>query len=103
MATRGTPPRFVPTLTEVVQARAPAAQSEPALVEEQIVQRVLQRVDVSLERCLREAIATVLLEQTRSLAPALREQIETVVRQTVAQALAEEIAAQQQQAARPRA
>jgi hypothetical protein len=60
-----------------------------------LVQRVLQRVDVTLERRLREAIATVVLEQTRALGPALREQIESVVRQAVTQALAEEIASQQ--------
>jgi hypothetical protein len=93
MATR-TPPRFVPTLTEVVQGRTEAAPESPFL-EDQLVQRVLQRVDVTLERRLREAIATVVLEQTRALGPALREQIESVVRQAVTQALAEEIASQQ--------
>ena len=102
MATR-TPPRFVPTLTEVVQvgANAPA---EPVFLEEQLVQRVLQRVDLTLDRRLREAIATVVLEQTRSLGPALRQQLETVVRQAVTQALADEIAAQQreQQPGKPR-
>ena len=94
MATRN-PPRFVPTLTEVVQARTEPAPESPFL-EDQLVQRVLQRVDVTLERRLREAIATVVLEQTRALAPALREQIESVVRQAVTQALAEEIASQQE-------
>lgn len=92
MATR-TPPRFVPTLTEVVQARG-ARPAETALVEEQLVQRVLRRVELGLERRLREAIATVVLEHTSALAPALRDQIDAVVRQAVAQALAEEIAAQ---------
>lgn len=94
MATR-TPPRFVPTLTEVVQA-PPAAAPEPVFLEEQLVRKVLQRVDVTLERRLREAIATVVLEHTRTLGPALRDQIEEVVREAVAQALADEIAAQQQ-------
>ena len=93
MATRQ-PPRYVPTLTEVVQGRTEPTAESPFL-EDQLVQRVLQRVDVMLERRLREAIATVVLEQTRTLGPALREQIESVVQQAVTQALAEEIAAQQ--------
>jgi hypothetical protein len=96
------PPRFVPTLTEVVRARpaapaqaGPSGAGEPVFLEEQIVQRVLQRIDTSLERKLREAIATVVLEHTRSLGPVLREQIEDVVRDAVAKALADEIASQQ--------
>jgi DNA helicase TIP49 (TBP-interacting protein) len=96
MATRGTPPRFVPTLTEVVQARAPVVPADPVLLEEQIVQRVMQRIDLSLERKLREAIATVVLENTRALTPKLREHIETVVRTAVTQAVAEEMESQQQ-------
>ena len=102
MATRGAPPRVVPTLTEVVQSRPPAATTEPVFLEEQIVQRVLQRVDLSLDRRLREAIATVVLEQTRSLGPLLREQIEGVVRDAVTQALAEVIASEQAPSAKPR-
>ncbi len=100
-ATPRTPPRFVPTLTEVVQARqapqpglAPQADSIDASgnLEEQIIHRVMQRVDLSLERRLREAVATLVLEQTRSLGPLLREEIESVVRQSVSEAVAEELA-----------
>ena len=87
-----TPPRYVPTLTEVVstppQAR-PATGS--ALSEDQLVMRVMQRVDLALERKLREAIAATVLEQTRSIAPLLRDEIEAVVRETVAQAFADEL------------
>jgi len=86
-----TPPRFVPTLTEVVKG-APATPAQPSSIsQEQLVQRVMQRVDLTLERRLREAIAAKVLEQTRALGPALREEIESVVRQAVAQAFAEEI------------
>ena len=89
MATR-VPPRFVPTLTEVVPGTpAPAAQER--LDEEQIVHRVLQRVDLTLDKRLREAIASVVLEHSQALAPALREQIEAVVTQAVAEAIAEEL------------
>lgn len=86
------PPRYVPTLTEVVTpvASAGAGPQAQRMTEEQLVHRVLQRIDLLLDARLREAIATVVIEQTRSLAPALREEIETVVRKTVADALAQE-------------
>jgi hypothetical protein len=95
-----TPPRFVPTLTEVVHTRTPPApqapEADPVFLEEQLVQRVLQRVDLVLERKVREAIATVLLEHTRTLAPQLRDRLEGTLREVVTQALAQEIASQQQ-------
>ncbi|HWP13925.1 MAG TPA: hypothetical protein VNN06_19025 [Ramlibacter sp.] len=89
-----TPPRYVPTLTEVVGTsgeRSPAA--SPGISQDQIIQRVMQRIDLTLERRLREAIAATVIEQTRSIAPLLREEIESVVRETVSQAFAEELAA----------
>ncbi|MBW8722078.1 MAG: hypothetical protein JF626_09495 [Polaromonas sp.] len=98
-----TPPRFVPTLTEVIRplpasppapentggplvapAPAPAkALAASADVQEQIVQRVLQRVDLVLERRLREVVGQLILEHTQALTPRLREEIEAVVRQSV--------------------
>lgn len=105
MATRA-PPRFVPTLTEVVQgsapapAVAPAAEAPSALSQEQLAQRVLQRLDLTLDRKVREAISTVVLEQTSALAPLLRERLEAVVRQAVAQAVAEELKSRQRPGAR---
>lgn len=89
-----TPPRFVPTLTEVVQSTqgaAPVFADVPASLQEQIIHRVMQRVDLSLERRLRESVATLVLEQTRSLGPLLREEIESVVRQSVSEAVSEEL------------
>ena len=81
------PPRFVPTLTEVVvpsvAGAAGSARAGAMLAEEQLVHRIMQRIDLTLERRLREAVATVVIEQTRLLAPLLREEIEEVVRQTV--------------------
>jgi hypothetical protein len=92
MAARN-PPRYVPTLTEVVKSTAHSAAAAADVSEEQLVQRVMQRVDLALERRLREAIAATVLEQTRSIAPLLRGEIEAAVRQTVAQAFADELAA----------
>jgi hypothetical protein len=93
MATR-IPPRYVPTLTEVVRSPAPIVTSPPAGAdEEQWVRKIMQRVELTLDRRLREAVAAVIVEQTRNLAPLLREEVEGVVREAVAQALADEVEA----------
>lgn len=98
MASRN-PPRFVPTLTEVVHATEPRVgpATGSGLSEEQLVHRIMQRVELTLERRLREAIATTVLHQTQMLGPLLREEIELVVRESVEQALAEELTAAQAQ------
>lgn len=88
-----TPPRYVPTLTEVIKPAPAPATPGPGLTPEQLIHRVMQRVDMTLERRLREGIATMVLEQTRELGPLLRDEIESVVRETVAQAFADEAAA----------
>lgn len=63
--------------------------------EEDLVHRVMQRVDVVLDQRLREAIATVVQEQTRSIVPRLREEVESVVRQAVYEAVADELSGEQ--------
>ena len=91
-----TPPRYVPTLTEVVY---PIVVPPPDLaadakttvdkiadsesfgsMQEHMVHRVMQRVDVLVEQRLLEAITTVVQQHTKSLEPLLREEIEYVVR-----------------------
>jgi hypothetical protein len=94
MSTRP-PPRFVPTLTEVVHSGPAPLTPVPGFSHEQLAQRVLQRVDLVLDRRVREEIATVVLEQTSALVPLLRERLDTVVREIVAQAVAEEMQARQ--------
>ncbi|MDB5912001.1 MAG: hypothetical protein JWP22_676 [Ramlibacter sp.] len=89
------PPRFVPTLTEVVHTAPTPLAPSPSISPDQLAQRVLQRVDLALDRRVREAIATVVLEQTNALAPLLRERLEVVVREVVAQAVADEMQARQ--------
>ncbi len=88
------PPIYVPTLTEVVddpQTAAPVT-TVPRLSEEQLVQRVLRRVERELDARLREAIASVVVEQTRRLGPLLSDEIAHVLREAVAQAVADELA-----------
>lgn len=90
------PPRFVPTLTEIVQ---PVPLQTPAVANpdtsmapsaEVMMQRIMQRVDLVLERRLRETVGQLILEHTQILAPRLREEIELVVRESVSQAFAQE-------------
>lgn len=93
------PPRHVPTLTEVVypgaagEAAAAAQSPAPAaaMSEDEIVQRVMRRVDASLERRLRETVAAAVIEQTRVLGPILQQEIESLVREAVAEALEQEL------------
>lgn len=98
MTNNSIPPRFVPTLTDVVQitSYAQGNQKEPSngQLEDQIVHRVMQRVDLVLERRLREAVAQVILSHTQALGPRLREEIELVVRESVMQAVAQELPGQ---------
>jgi hypothetical protein len=87
-------PRFLPTLTEVVQpperAHAPVLAS-PDL--EETVWFVMQRVDLVMERRLREEtesmLRSVVNEQVQALSARLRQELEVVVRQAVADALAQ--------------
>ena len=89
------PPRFVPTLTEVVHSGPVPLAPTPGVVPDQLAQRLLQRVDLTLDRRLREEIATLVLEQTSALVPLLRERLESVVREVVAEAVAEEMRSRQ--------
>ena len=95
MATNRPPPRFVPTLTEVVHSGPVPLAPTPSVPGELLAQRVLQRIDLSLDRRLREEIATLVLEQTGALVPLLRARLETVVREVVAEAVAEEMESRQ--------
>lgn len=98
MSSASVPPRFVPTLTEVVQpgqvlGLAPEAPKPVSMsqLEDQMVHRVMQRVDLVLERRLREAVGQLILTHTQALGPRLREEIELVVRESVSQAVAQEL------------
>jgi hypothetical protein len=84
-------PRFLPTLTEVVRPSGSDAepQTRQALEDpELMIHRVLQRVDLALEPLLREAIGPLVVEQIVAMATRLRPEVEAVVRQAVADAVA---------------
>ena len=135
-----TPPRFVPTLTTVVEvqpeppaappppppaspaiepvdhggnmiddlhfapiARAPAglprsdsaamqvSEEDAFRLEEQLLHRVLQRVDLSLEERLTDTVSIAVQRQLDLMMPLLRREIETVLRSLVVEALAQEL------------
>jgi hypothetical protein len=139
-----TPPRFVPTLTTVVEIApeppiedaaapvesAPFDSNAPSLeggnmiddlhfapiprprapvnppdgakavqiseedafrLEEQLLHRVLQRVDFSLEERLTDTVSVAVQRQLDSMMPLLRTEIETVLRSLVVEALAQEL------------
>jgi len=122
-----TPPRFVPTLTTVldlapeaapvseapvheeaalaetppVHAEASAAvaldpdaqqfEAEAFRLEEQLMHRVLQRIDLSLEEQLSDVVSAAVQQQLDALIPRLRDEIEAVLRTLVSEALAREL------------
>ena len=103
-------PRFVPTLTEVVQAPAKlvAATSPvaPALLPPlsvtalsatpdagALVEWIQAEVSESLQRNLHDLIATALVEQIDVVAARLQNDIEPMVRRAVQEAVANEAAA----------
>ncbi len=86
--------RSLPTLTEVVPAQAAAAAPPApgaALDEEALMQRVLQRLELTLDEQVRQVVAAVLDEQMKELAPRIRQRVDAAVRKAVTQAVAGEL------------
>lgn len=93
-------------VAEAAAGPAPASPAMPAaptmesiwdshaqqVTEEYLVHRLMQRVDLVLDQRLRDAIAIVVQQQTRSIVVRLREEVESVVRQAVYEAVADELA-----------
>lgn len=105
-----TPPRFVPTLTEVVMlpaASAASAASAPVVpvpvVEaaavpgeeaapadlERVAQRVLERLRPGLDRLVSEAVSQVVHEQMEGLQLRVGQAVDAALRRAVEQALAD--------------
>ena len=122
-STQRTPPRFVPTLTTVVeepsqpeppietaapaQAEAPAsAEASEAValgpearlseahafrLEEQLLHRVLQRVDLQMEERLSDVVSAAVQHHLDTMIPGLRKEIEAVLRALVSESLSREL------------
>lgn len=121
--TQRTPPRFVPTLTTVLELPpdpvhapeevAPVESPSPAVaepsdavaltpeaklseaeafrLEEHLLHRVLQRVDLSLEERVSDAVSASVQQHLDRMIPGLRSEIEAVLRALVSEALAHEL------------
>ncbi|GAB3502642.1 hypothetical protein GCM10027399_31180 [Curvibacter fontanus] len=84
--------RTLPTLTEVVDV-PPLAAAVPGAsgdLEEALVQRVLQRLEPTLDAQVQKVVADALQEQMKDLAPRIRQRVDNVVRKAVTQALGTE-------------
>jgi hypothetical protein len=105
----------VPTLTTVVElpadpvaAREAAATADPAQavalgphamlsdadlfrLEEQLLHRVLQRIDLSLEERLSDTVSAAIQQQLDDMIPRLRNEIEAELRALLSEALAQEL------------
>jgi hypothetical protein len=90
------PPRFVPTLTEVVTPSfsEAAARIGPAISEsqlEQVVAVAMQRAEISLTQRLPEVVAVLLHEHALAMTDRLQRDIRSVVHQSVKAALLSEL------------
>lgn len=102
------PPRYVPTLTEVVtqqpdeslasqDADLPAPATEPGTTQQaELIRRVLvglhRRLDTELEPRLSAALEPVFAEVTAALLRETRSQVAETLREMVTQAVAQELA-----------
>ncbi|MDM0086309.1 MULTISPECIES: hypothetical protein [unclassified Variovorax] len=111
MNTPRIPPRFVPTLTTVLEVPAPAppavaddpreavalgpaarlSELESFALEEQLMHRVLQRIDGALEERLSDVVSAAVQVQLDAMVPRLRSEIEAVLRTLVVESLAQEL------------
>jgi hypothetical protein len=90
------PGRFVPTLTQVVETTTPSAAELPELskeMQEELVTRVMQRLDLELEQTLPEAISRLVSQHLQELGPRLWEEVGSVVQKAAVQAVAQELKA----------
>jgi DNA helicase TIP49 (TBP-interacting protein) len=88
------PPRFLPTLTEVVRLPvAPVAAAVPTLDADDMIDRIMLRLDGPLQAALQSAIASLVVEKLREMEPRIRDEVDRAVRATVEEAIVQEIAA----------
>ena len=84
------------TVTEPSQAvalspEAKLSEAEAFRLEEQLLHRVLQRVDLSLEERVSDAVSAAVQLHLDTMIPGLRREIEAVLRALVSEALAREL------------
>ncbi len=86
--------RNVPVLTQVVEVD-PATREAEAIVssdaQQEVVMRVMQRLDVALEKQLPAAVAALVQRHMQALGPQLWDEVARVVKKSVEQAVAQEL------------
>lgn len=80
--------RTLPTLTEVVDVPAQPTPATGDLDEEALIERVLMRLELTLDAQVQKVVADALQEQMKDLAPRIRQRVDNAVRKAVTQALA---------------
>lgn len=81
-------PRFVPTLTEVVQPGLPIAPPPTSIDPVQLAEQVLKLVKPRLEQQLRASLQAVIEQHLRAAAPRLRSELQDAIQAAVSQAIA---------------
>jgi hypothetical protein len=96
-----TAPRFVPTLTEVVQISVPPVvpvlATPPAALSgnpDDMVDRLMHRLDGPLQTAIGNILSSLAVDHFKKLEPLLRDEIDRAVRRAVDDALAAELDAQ---------
>ena len=79
-------PRFVPTLTEVVQPGQP--NTVTAIDPQWLAEQVLQTVKPKIEQQLRASLQVLIEQQMRATAPKMQQEMEEAIRVAVAHTLA---------------
>ncbi len=103
-----TPPRYVPTLTQVIDARSasvpataqatqtratvPDANDLAQQLRQQLLVRTRQYMDIELQRRIREVVSQLALEHAHKLFEELQPQIETTVSQVIEEAVQQAVA-----------
>lgn len=107
------PPRFLPTLTEVVQTSADASKASPGeaafaaplttarqnsdvdaqspSVVDMNVSKILFRLEVPLQNRLKLAVGEIIQSHVDALMPLIQKEIEAVVRETVREGVSAEL------------
>jgi DNA-binding transcriptional regulator YbjK len=90
------PPAFVPTLTTVAETAEPGAAGQSddakAALQAELVLRIMQRLDGTLENEVSDAVAAAVQAQLDAMVPLVRVEIECVLRRLVSEAVAHELA-----------
>jgi hypothetical protein len=89
MTGSSSPLRFVPTLTEIVRPKD--FDTTDQLEQQQLADRLLQRIMPKVEAQLRNSIQVLVQDQMRLLEPRLQQAVELATRQAIAKAVTEEL------------